>query len=136
MEMTRSEMMITFKKLFEIQRTDILATHELVDSDLELSKDDMLDEVDLTSVEMATAMKTRLKSRELLFLKKIEGALGRIRNGSFGICESCSEDIELRRLEARPTATLCVNCKEEQERLEHNHIDSRRSKSLATLRLA
>jgi DnaK suppressor protein len=82
-------------------------------------------------------MRMRLRNREALFLRKIDEALRRIADGSFGECEECGDDIELKRLEARPTATMCVACKEEAERREHVHIDGHRPKSLgAKLRLA
>ena len=137
MDTTRTEMLISFKKLFESQRADILSTHGVIDEDLCLDKDDMADEADLTSVEMAASMKMRLKHREALFLRKIDESLSRIKDGTFGVCEACDEDIELRRLEARPTASLCVLCKEEQERTEQLHIDTCKPKSLgARLRLA
>lgn len=82
-------------------------------------------------------MRTRLRNREAIFLKKLDEALERISGGSFGLCEDCGDDIEIKRLEARPTATLCVTCKETQERHEHSHIDGHRPKSVgARLRLA
>ncbi|CAK9253102.1 unnamed protein product [Sphagnum jensenii] len=97
----------------------------------------MYDEADLTSSELESSMKMRLKNREALFLKKINESLKRIEEGSFGECQECGDEIEIRRLEARPTATHCVNCKEQQERLEQLHIDGHRHKSIGSkLRLA
>ena len=49
-------------------------------------------------------------------MKKIDSALERIEDGSFGECEDCGEDISMKRLLARPTAQFCISCKEEQER--------------------
>jgi DnaK suppressor protein len=51
-------------------------------------------------------------------LKKIERALLKIDEGTFGICEECEEPISIKRLEARPETTLCIRCKEDQERME------------------
>jgi DnaK suppressor protein len=48
-------------------------------------------------------------------LKKIENALDRIEQGIFGICEKCGEAIDLRRLDARPVTTMCIDCKTQQE---------------------
>jgi DnaK suppressor protein len=53
-------------------------------------------------------------------LDKIQKALERIDNGTFGVCEECDELISLKRLEARPETTLCIRCKEEQERVERD----------------
>lgn len=57
----------------------------------------------------------RLRGREQKLLNKIEEAIERIEAGTFGICESCGEEISIERLIARPVATLCIDCKEEQE---------------------
>jgi len=57
----------------------------------------------------------RLRSREQRLLTKIEEAVERIDGGIFGICDVCGEEIGLERLRARPVATLCIHCKEEQE---------------------
>jgi DnaK suppressor protein len=57
-------------------------------------------------------------SREGLYLRKIESALSRIQNGSFGQCDDCGEEIEIKRLEARPTTTSCIACKEQEEKRE------------------
>ena len=75
-------------------------------------------------------MRMRLRNREMLYLKKVNEALRRIQDGIFGLCEMCEEPIEVRRLEARPTATLCVSCKEEEERSEKATANGRRHKSL------
>jgi len=62
----------------------------------------------------------RLRGREQRLLKKIDEAISRIDNGIFGICDDCGEEIELKRLEARPVTTMCIECKtlqEEEEKL-------------------
>lgn len=133
--MLKPESVLKFKKLFENQKRDIIFNRSVIDAHIVLQKEDMLDEVDMTSVEMETAMRNRLKSRESLFLKKVDEALRRISDGSFGECQDCGDEIELKRLEARPTATLCVNCKEAEEHREASHIDGHKRKSIK-LRLA
>jgi DnaK suppressor protein len=60
----------------------------------------------------------RLREREATLLVKIDRALDKIKEGTFGTCESCGEKIGLKRLEARPVADLCIECKTEQERNE------------------
>lgn len=57
----------------------------------------------------------RLREREQKLLKKIEEAIDRISDGTFGICESCGGEISLKRLKARPVTTLCIECKTKQE---------------------
>jgi DnaK suppressor protein len=51
-------------------------------------------------------------------LQKIDRALRKIDEGDFGVCEECGEEISTKRLEARPETTLCIRCKEDQERHE------------------
>ncbi len=133
----KAEMILKFKGMFEEQRRNVLFNNSLISEDFQLTRDDMLDEADMTSSEMETSMRMRLRNRETLFLKKVDEAIQRIAEGSFGECESCGEDIEGKRLEARPTTTMCVSCKEESEHQEHLHIDGHRHKSLGVkLRLA
>ncbi len=86
--------------------------------DLTLSTDDLADEVDLASSELNQNVALRLRDRERLLIQKIEEALAKIAEGSFGICEGCEDPIEIKRLEARPVATLCIRCKEAQEKAE------------------
>lgn len=86
--------------------------------DMTLSADDLADEVDLASSELNQSMALRLRDRERLLLHKIEVALAKIESGKFGICDICEEPIEPKRLEARPVATLCIRCKETEERSE------------------
>jgi len=62
----------------------------------------------------------RLRGREQRLLKKIDEAIDRIDNGSFGICDDCGNEIDIKRLEARPVTTMCIECKtlqEEEEKL-------------------
>lgn len=129
--------MMKFKGMFENERSKLVYSQEIVNRDFHLQADDLMDEVDLTSSELETSMRMRLRNREALYLKKIDEALRRIQDGSFGSCESCEEPIEARRLEARPTTTLCMGCKEAEEFKERAHIDGHKSKSLGVkLRLA
>src|SRR4051812_20580667 len=124
------ERMKKFKRIFEAQRKSILFNDRVVREDFGVCADDRPDEIDQATTDMEQSMRMRLRNRESLYLKKVEEALKRIEDGIFGECEECSEDIELRRLEARPTATLCVSCKEEQERKEGLTAAGRESKSL------
>ncbi len=62
----------------------------------------------------------RLRGREQRLLKKIDEAISRIDCGSFGICDDCGNEIDIKRLEARPVTTMCIECKtlqEEEEKL-------------------
>jgi DnaK suppressor protein len=119
-----------FKRIFESQREKILFNSRVVREDFSVCADDRYDEVDQATTDIEQSMRMRLRNRETLYIKKIDEALRRIEEGNFGQCDDCGEDIELRRLEARPTATLCVFCKEEQERREILTAVGREHKSL------
>lgn len=126
----KKEDLTKFQKLFEAQMRNLVYTHSVLNREFELKRDDLSDLVDLTSVELEQLMRVRLRSREALFVRKINQALERIHRGTFGICEDCDQEIEIKRLEARPTTSKCIQCKEEQEAQESQHADGRRSKSM------
>lgn len=133
----KPELMKKFKAMFENQKKSLLYSGKLVNDSFELPKDDILDDVDLSTTELEQSMRLRLRNREALYLRKINEALERIQAGTFGECEECGEEIDPRRLEARPTATHCIECKEAQEKSELLHIDGHRPKSVGSrIRLA
>ncbi|MDP7537488.1 MAG: RNA polymerase-binding protein DksA [Methylococcales bacterium] len=66
---------------------------------------------DRATQETEFSLELRTRDRERKLIKKIEEALRTLENGDYGFCESCGIDIGIRRLEARPTATLCIDCK-------------------------
>jgi len=75
---------------------------------------------DQATAEIDRNFMLRLRGRERKLLKKIEEAIERIDQGVFGICDKCGLDIDVRRLEARPVTTMCIECKilqEEEEKL-------------------
>lgn len=63
----------------------------------------------------------KLESRERALVRKIQEAIGRIEDGSFGYCEACGAEIGHRRLMSRPMATHCIDCKTEVEAYESGH---------------
>lgn len=70
---------------------------------------------DQASAEIDRNFMLRLRGREQRLLKKIDEAIEKIENGSFGICDVCGQEIDIKRLEARPVTTMCIYCKTEQE---------------------
>ncbi len=66
---------------------------------------------DRASQETDMSLELRNRDRERKLIKKIEEALGKIDTGDYGYCESCGVEIGVQRLEARPTAALCIDCK-------------------------
>jgi DnaK suppressor protein len=66
---------------------------------------------DRASQESDMALELRNRDRERKLIKKIDETIARIEANEYGYCESCGVEIGLKRLEARPTATLCIDCK-------------------------
>ena len=66
---------------------------------------------DRASQESDVSLELRNRDRERKLIKKIDETIARIDGGEYGYCESCGVEIGLKRLEARPTATLCIDCK-------------------------
>jgi len=69
------------------------------------------DPVDRAAQEEEFSLELRTRDRERKLIKKIEKTINLIKEDEFGFCESCGIEIGIRRLEARPTADLCVDCK-------------------------
>ncbi len=69
------------------------------------------DPTDRASQETDMALELRGRDRDRKLIKKIEESITNLKSGDFGYCENCGEDIGLKRLEARPTASLCIDCK-------------------------
>ncbi|MFZ2725671.1 MAG: RNA polymerase-binding protein DksA [Methylococcaceae bacterium] len=66
---------------------------------------------DRATQESEFSLELRTRDRERRLIRKIDESLKAIESGDYGFCESCGVDIGIRRLEARPTATLCIDCK-------------------------
>jgi RNA polymerase-binding transcription factor len=89
-------------------------------------KEESLAEPDITdraSLETERSIELRTRDRERKLISKIDAALMRIEDGSYGYCEETDEPISLRRLEARPIATLSLEAQERHERMERTHRD-------------
>lgn len=81
------------------------------------------DIADRASLETDRSLELRTRDRERKLISKIDEALRRIDDGSYGFCEETNEPISLRRLEARPIATLSIEAQERHERMERTHRD-------------
>ena len=91
-----------FKTLLTEKRDEIVKkAKQTLEEDMALDANDLPDEMDLASSEYLQSFTFRLRGREKAFLDKIEKALVKIEDGSFGTCEECGEEISVKRLEAR-----------------------------------
>lgn len=83
------------------------------------------DEADRATIESDHAIELRVRDRQRKLLKKIDEALNRIEDGSYGYCEETGEPIGIPRLEARPIATLSVEAQERYEKRERHLAETR-----------
>ncbi len=110
-----------FRSHLEAKRDAVIRrARQTMDQDMTLDAAELPDEMDLASSEYMQSFTFRLRGRERVFLQKIEKALKKLDDGTFGVCEDCEEPIGIKRLEARPETELCIRCKEDQERSERD----------------
>lgn len=98
-------------------RAEILENiqHESADFADATSNDSVKDSVDLASNDVDIRLLETLGSQDVKRLKKVEAAIGRIRNGRFGLCAKCHKKVDQERLEAIPYAAFCINCQKGRE---------------------
>ena len=107
-----------FKKLLTSQLEELLEQADSTVSGMTAPKENFPDPTDRAALEADRNFMLRIRDREHKLIKKIKKALDRIETNSFGICDSCGDDISIKRLKARPVTSLCIECKSKQEALE------------------
>jgi len=107
-----------FKELLTKRLNELLEQADGTVSDMTSDEETFPDPTDRASHESERNFTLRIRDREHKLIKKIKKALERIENGTFGICESCEEEIGVDRLKARPVTTQCIKCKTKEEEME------------------
>ncbi len=100
-----------FRKILEALKKEL---GEDIDRTVHTMQDEatvFADPNDRASQETDIAIELRNRDRERKLIKKIDETLGRIESGDYGFCDKCGVEVGIKRLEARPTATLCIDCK-------------------------
>ena len=110
-EYMSEEMMDHFRDILRDWQSRLM--HEVDRTMTHLSEDatNFADPSDRATQEEEFSLELRTRDRERKLIKKIEKTLNLIDDGDYGFCEACGIEIGVRRLEARPTATLCIDCK-------------------------
>lgn len=112
---TDTKLLAIKKKLLK-QRQDLLTeAGQTLNNKISTEKESFPDPTDQAVAELDNNFVLRLRGREQKLLKKIDEAISRIDGGTYGVCESCGGPISIKRLEARPVTTLCIECKTRQE---------------------
>jgi len=105
-----------FRKLLNQRLDDLLDEAEKTVSGMTGDKESNFpDPTDRASMESDRNFQLRIRDRERKLIQKIREALKRIDDGTFGICDECGEEIQIKRLLARPVTTYCVKCKQRLE---------------------
>ena len=112
-----------FRRKLQAWRDSILAESKETLTSLQNESENHPDIADRASSETDRAIELRARDRQRKLISKIEAALARIEDGSYGYCEETGEPIGLRRLDARPIATLSVEAQERHERRERVYRD-------------
>jgi DnaK suppressor protein len=97
------------------KRDEILAEAGKTLSEMTDQTTNIPDPNDRATIESGRSFELRIRDRERKLLAKIEQAIVRLDEGEYGICDGCGEEIGLKRLEARPVTTYCIDCKTLQE---------------------
>ena len=113
--MRKAQIKAIEKKLVEQREQLIQDARKTMNNELMYESGNLADYADQSTEESDRSFELRLRDRERRLIGKIDEALERIKENTFGICEGCGGKIGLKRLEARPVVTLCINCKKEQE---------------------
>lgn len=100
-----------FKNILTVWRQDIMNEVDKTVDHMRHESAAYPDPVDRAGQEEEFSLTLRTRDRERRLLKKIESSLEQLESDDYGYCEKCGVDIGVKRLEARPTATLCIDCK-------------------------
>lgn len=104
-----------FKKLLNARLEELLGQADATVLDMTDTGEAFPDPTDRASMESERSFTLRIRDRERKLISKIREAIQRIEDGEFGTCEACGEDIDKKRIDARPVTTLCIDCKTSQE---------------------
>lgn len=107
-----------FKEFLTNRLADLIDQADDTVEGMTNQKETFPDPTDRASHEANRNFMLRIRDREHKLINKIKDALERIELGTFGICETCEEDISIERLKARPVTTQCIDCKTKEEALE------------------
>jgi len=128
-KLTERQQNLLFKKI-ELEQQGLIFNGVYTSDEFNVLDDERADEIDQANAAVSSAQRLRFRNRETFYYKKLIGALKRIKSGDYGLCDDCESPIGFRRLNARPTAELCILCKEDSERDESSNWIARQSKSL------
>lgn len=110
-EYMNAKQLAHFRKMLETWKDDLSQDINTTLLSMQDEQTVFADPNDRATQESDMALELRNRDRERKLIKKINETIARIDSGDYGYCESCGVEIGLERLQARPTATLCIDCK-------------------------
>lgn len=129
MALTKKQLSL-LKDRIQSERNRLAITFSRDEEKFSVKAEETKDEIDKASADYERSQMLRFRNRDIFYAKKLDGALEKIESNEYGECKDCGEGIRYERLLARPTAELCIACKDESEREEHGNFIARQSKSL------
>jgi DnaK suppressor protein len=129
-------MKLTKKQLSELkdkiqaERERVLTKLAIDEEMFVIKTEERSDEIDQATADYERSQMLRFRNRNAFYAKKLKQSLEKMQEDDYGLCEECDVTIGFKRLMARPTAALCVTCKDEAEKEESSNILGRQSKSL------
>lgn len=113
-----AEQLEYFRRLLKERLDALIDEAKATVTDLAEGEDNYADPTDRAAAESDRSFLLRIRDRERKLIVKIQEALQRVEDGTFGICDTCGDEIGEKRLEARPVTTQCIDCKTEAEKKE------------------
>ncbi len=111
-----------FKKVLNLWKQDLLNNGDSIILELKANNEHITDVSDQATQEEVLSLKLKARDRESKLIRKINASIDAISKKEYGYCHECGVEIGVRRLEARPTATMCIDCKTVAEmREKHQH---------------
>jgi DnaK suppressor protein len=110
--------LLLFKEQLEAMKAEINIDVEQTLTEMTSQTGNIPDPNDRATMESDRSFELRIRGRERKLMDKVDEALVRIDDGSYGVCAGCGEDIAIKRLQARPVAKYCIDCKTRQEQRE------------------
>ncbi|HNU85805.1 MAG: RNA polymerase-binding protein DksA [Pseudomonadota bacterium] len=107
-----------FRALLQARINDLLSGAERTVQEMTDEQENFPDPNDRASLESDRNFELRIRDRERKLIAKMQEALKRIDDGTFGICDTCGGPISEKRLQARPVTTQCIDCKTKEEKME------------------
>lgn len=119
---TNKKMIEAYSKLLVTEKEKVLLEVNSFGPNAIMDQREVIEDIEAANMGVLNSITVRLNDRKYNYLKKVEQAIDKLRRGTYGDCEECGCEIGIKRLRARPTAELCMECKIDREQEEKNQM--------------